>query len=652
MAFNVDNGYPIFTGVDGRPLDGGYIFIGEEFLNPLSNPQPAFWDEDLTIPATNIRTKGGYAVYEGSPARIYTKFKYSILVQDRNGNTVYFQPISVDPFEDMPVPKPGVGGIPLGAIFPENGVSFTGFLPLGSTGLDQSEYPELFASGVDLIVDNGDGTFNIRNSGGTTGWVANSTWAGANITVLHNLNVNMSDLDFEVFVSPLGTEASAIRIMDTSITVNPAANFTGGISAYGLNLSSFIVRTGDDGLDVIDSDGSRLTLTNQSWYYKISYRRKDMPFPAQIHSRTESSSLDGGDTSAANIAIQYRRGTASQWAADNPVLANGEPGFEENTGVLRIGNGTDNWLDLPEDFGLGAQWTVDNTVETGLDLAVVGSVVAWSPSLTGYVLDDRADSGIVTVGVVKSIKGTKVTIVTSGTVTGSLLGLTPGSAYYNSDTPGGYTSTTDSEARTIFLGVAVSATEMLVNVALNAGAIVNNDVFSADGTYTGNNNFTGALQKDGSDVLTAATGAGLASNQTISGDKNFTGALSLNGFPVTAKFGAETFQKILATDPDPGDYFGSSVAISGDYAIVGAWAEGEGGSNAGAAYIYWRTGLNTWGEGIKILATDPEANAHFGNSVAISGDYAIGGAWSENEGGSNSGAAYMVSVERKLVLGT
>ena len=45
--------------------------------------------------------------------------------------------------------------------------------------------------------------------------------------------------------------------------------------------------------------------------------------------------------------------------------------------------------------------------------------------------------------------------------------------------------------------------------------------------------------------------------------------------------------KIVATDLQAGDQFGKS-AISGDYVVVGAYGEDAGGSDAGAAYIFHR----------------------------------------------------------------
>lgn len=45
--------------------------------------------------------------------------------------------------------------------------------------------------------------------------------------------------------------------------------------------------------------------------------------------------------------FQFKRGSAETWLNLNPILAQGEPGFEYNTGKLKIGNGIDSWVDLP-----------------------------------------------------------------------------------------------------------------------------------------------------------------------------------------------------------------------------------------------------------------------------------------------------------------
>lgn len=111
-------------------------------------------------------------------------------------------------------------------------------------------------------------------------------------------------------------------------------------------------------------------------------------------------------------------------------------------------------------------------------------------------------------------------------------------------------------------------------------------------------------------------------------------------------------QKIAASDRADYDYFGWSVAMSGDYAVVGAYFEshdatgGNALNSAGSAYIFKNNG-GTWTETQKIVASDREANDYFGYSVSIAGDYIIAGAYGEdhNETGgatmSNSGSAYI-----------
>ena len=102
--------------------------------------------------------------------------------------------------------------------------------------------------------------------------------------------------------------------------------------------------------------------------------------------------------------------------------------------------------------------------------------------------------------------------------------------------------------------------------------------------------------------------------------------------------------KIEASDKERADTFGASVSISGDgnTAIVGAYGEDTGGSSAGAAYIFVRSG-STWTEQAKIMASDRQAGDLFGTSVSISedGNTAIVGAYYEDTGGNDAGAAYI-----------
>jgi hypothetical protein len=95
------------------------------------------------------------------------------------------------------------------------------------------------------------------------------------------------------------------------------------------------------------------------------------------------------------------------------------------------------------------------------------------------------------------------------------------------------------------------------------------------------------------------------------------------------------------------DSFGYSVGISGDYAIVGATFEDDaGGSGSGKAYIF----NVTTGALLQTLdnpnAFGTSAGDFFGNDVAISGDYVIVGAPSEDDAsGTSSGKAYVYQIE-------
>ena len=100
--------------------------------------------------------------------------------------------------------------------------------------------------------------------------------------------------------------------------------------------------------------------------------------------------------------------------------------------------------------------------------------------------------------------------------------------------------------------------------------------------------------------------------------------------------------KIRASDAGSNDSFGGKAAISGNYAIVGAEYNDAGGSNSGAAYIFKKSDSDeTWSQQIKLVASDPAVNDRFGSSVSISGNYAIVGAKWDDDADTDSGSAYI-----------
>ncbi len=57
------------------------------------------------------------------------------------------------------------------------------------------------------------------------------------------------------------------------------------------------------------------------------------------------------------VEIQLRRDSAANWTSENPTLAEGEPGYETDTGKIKYGDGVSAWADLP--YAGGGSQTVE-----------------------------------------------------------------------------------------------------------------------------------------------------------------------------------------------------------------------------------------------------------------------------------------------------
>ena len=99
--------------------------------------------------------------------------------------------------------------------------------------------------------------------------------------------------------------------------------------------------------------------------------------------------------------------------------------------------------------------------------------------------------------------------------------------------------------------------------------------------------------------------------------------LALLVFPLLAQ--ADEQAKLTASDGAPKDWFGWSVSVSGDTAVVGALYDDDNGFHSGSVYVFVRAG-STWTEQAKLTASDGAGGDQFGLSVSVDGDTAVVGA--------------------------
>jgi len=101
--------------------------------------------------------------------------------------------------------------------------------------------------------------------------------------------------------------------------------------------------------------------------------------------------------------------------------------------------------------------------------------------------------------------------------------------------------------------------------------------------------------------------------------------------------------KLIASNGAANDLFHIN-AVHHDYAVVGAYQDDDNGNNSGSAYLFKRSGPN-WLQQVKLLASDGEIGENFGADVIMSGSRIAVSAYRDNENGSNSGSVYLYDYD-------
>ena len=211
-------------------------------------------------------------------------------------------------------------------------------------------------------------------------------------------------------------------------------------------------------------------------------------------------------------------------------------------------------------------------------------------------------------------------------------------------------SAPESGAVYVFVRDGTSWSQQAYLKASNTGAA---DNFGCSVAISGDTLVVGASYED-------SNASGVDGNQTDDSAENAGAAY------VFTRSGATWSQQayLKASNTDAGDYFGYSVAVSGDTLVVGAFGEASNASGvdgnqsdnsayiSGAAYVFTRSGT-TWSQQAYLKASNTGEFDKFGGSVAISGETLVVGANGEasnatgvngnqtDDSAENAGAAYV-----------
>ena len=353
----------------------------------------------------------------------------------------------------------------------------------------------------------------------------------------------------------------------------------------------------------------------------------------------------GGDSSAAastwsqqayvkapNAEANDRFGTSVAISGDTLVVG----AYDEDSNQTTITNGS-------------TASTNNSALSAGAVYVYIRSGSSWSQQ--AYVKAPNAEAG--------DQFGESVAISGDTIVVGAFAESSNQTTITNGSTASANNSASGAGAAYVFTRSGSSWSQQAYLKAPNAEA---NDSFGASVAISGDTIVVGAT-KESSNQTTITNGSTASSNNSAS---------SAGAAYVFVRSGTSWSQQayLKAPNADSADFFGYSVAISGDTIVVSPYAEDSNqttitnGSTAstdnsafaaGAAYVFVRSGAS-WSQQAYLKAPNAETNDYFGYSVAISGDTIVVGALGEssnqttitngstasaNNSASFSGAAYV-----------
>ena len=90
--------------------------------------------------------------------------------------------------------------------------------------------------------------------------------------------------------------------------------------------------------------------------------------------------------------IQLKKDTSEAWHINNPVLLDGEAGYESDTNLMKVGDGIHRWLEL--DYMNSGATAIASTANYAINAGALGGTSAadWAKKFDNYVLNTRIEA--------------------------------------------------------------------------------------------------------------------------------------------------------------------------------------------------------------------------------------------------------------------